>query len=95
MSESSQLAPLDAVGWLAQQPPEFRGWAAAVGRWRRYVRGQVLYVAGDPSDGLYGLADGAFDITFPWWPRSRSRSIARRSASGSAKARCWRTSRAP
>jgi CRP/FNR family transcriptional regulator, cyclic AMP receptor protein len=65
MSKSSELAPLDAVGWLAQQPPEFRDWAAAAGRWRRYQKGQVLYDAGDPSDGLYGLADGAFDITFP------------------------------
>jgi CRP-like cAMP-binding protein len=63
--KTSDLAPLDAVGWLAQQPPAFLDWAAAVGRWRYYRRGQVLYVAGDPSDGLYGLAEGAFDITFP------------------------------
>jgi CRP-like cAMP-binding protein len=61
----SDLAPLDSVGWLAQQPPAFRDWAAAIGRWHRYQRGQVLYLAGDPSDGLYGLAEGAFDITFP------------------------------
>lgn len=65
MPKASDLAPLDAVGWLAQQPPAFRDWAAAVGRWRRYQRGQVLYDAGDPSDGLYGLAEGAFDLTFP------------------------------
>ncbi len=65
MPKSFDLAPLDAVGWLAQQPPAFRGWAAATGRWRRYREGQVLYDAGDPSDGLYGLADGALDITFP------------------------------
>jgi CRP-like cAMP-binding protein len=64
MPKHSDLAPLDAVGWLAQQPPEFRDWAATVGRWRRYQRGEVLYLAGDLSDGLYGLADGAFDITF-------------------------------
>jgi CRP-like cAMP-binding protein len=63
--KTSELAPLDAVGWLAQQPPAFRNWAAAAGRWRRYQKGQVLYDAGDPSDGLYGLADGALDITFP------------------------------
>ena len=65
MPKSSDLAPLDGVGWLAQQPPAFRDWAAATGRWRRYREGQVLYDAGDPSDGLYGLADGSLDVTFP------------------------------
>ena len=65
MSKISALAPLDAVGWLAQQPPAFRDWAATVGNWRRYQRGRVLYDAGDPCDGLYGLAEGALDITFP------------------------------
>jgi CRP-like cAMP-binding protein len=65
LAKSSDLAPLDGVGWLAHQPPAFRGWAAATGRWRRYRAGQVLYDAGDPSDGLYGLADGSLDITFP------------------------------
>ena len=59
MSKISALAPLDAVGWLAQQPPAFRDWAATVGNWRRYQRGRVLYDAGDPCDGLYGLAEGA------------------------------------
>lgn len=65
MTKTHDLAPLDAVGWLAQQPPEFRDWAAALGRWRCYQIGQVLYDAGDPSDGLYGLAEGALDVTFP------------------------------
>jgi CRP/FNR family cyclic AMP-dependent transcriptional regulator len=63
--KTSELAPLDTVGWLAQQPPAFQNWAAAAGRWRRYQKGQILYDAGDPSDGLYGLAEGALDITFP------------------------------
>jgi CRP-like cAMP-binding protein len=65
LDKFSDLAPLDAVGWLAQQPSTFRDWAAAAGRWRRYQKGQVLYDAGDASDGLYGLAAGALDITFP------------------------------
>jgi CRP-like cAMP-binding protein len=64
VEQTSDLAPLDAAGWLAQQPSAFRDWAAAAGRWRHYYKGQVLYDAGDSSDGLYGLADGALDITF-------------------------------
>jgi CRP/FNR family cyclic AMP-dependent transcriptional regulator len=65
LPKTSDLAPLEGVGWLAQQSPAFRDWVAAAGRWRRYQKGQVLYDAGDSSDGLYGLAAGALDITFP------------------------------
>ncbi len=59
------LAPLDSVGWLSQQPEAFKAWAARVGRWRSYAAGQVLYQAGDPADGLYGLAQGSLELTFP------------------------------
>ena len=59
------IAPLDQVGWLAQQPFEFREWAASCGRWRDYSPGQFIYHAGDPADGLYGLAAGGIEITFP------------------------------
>lgn len=59
------LAPLDERGWLAAQPPDFRDWAARAGRWRRYRARQVLYDAGEPADGVYGLAEGALEITLP------------------------------
>ena len=59
------LAPLDQVGWLADQPVEFRRWASTVAHWQNYVAGQTIYFAGDPSDGLYGLATGAVELTFP------------------------------
>lgn len=53
------------MGWLAEQPQAFQDWAAEVGRWRRFSTGQFIYQAGDPSDGLYGLASGSLEITFP------------------------------
>lgn len=59
------LAPLDRVGWLAEQPQEFVDWAARCSRWRDYAAGQFVYHAGDPADGLYGLAAGGIEITFP------------------------------
>jgi CRP-like cAMP-binding protein len=59
------ISPLDRVGWLAEQPPEFRDWAARCGRWREYAAGQFVYHAGDPADGLYGLAAGGLELTFP------------------------------
>jgi CRP-like cAMP-binding protein len=59
------IAPLDRVGWLAEQPDDFRAAVAATARWRNYDAGQFLYCAGDPADGLYGLAEGALEVAFP------------------------------
>jgi CRP/FNR family transcriptional regulator, cyclic AMP receptor protein len=36
-----------------------------VGRWRDYDDGQFIYHAGDDSDGIYGLASGAINLSFP------------------------------
>lgn len=59
------LAPLDRVGWLAEQPEPFRTWLSQVAHWRDFSAGEFLYQAGDPSDGLYGLASGSLELTFP------------------------------
>lgn len=42
-----------------------RDWFGQVGRWIRLDPGQALYHAGDAANGLYGLASGALEITFP------------------------------
>ncbi len=62
---ASKLYPLDEIGWLAQQPQDFRDWAQQVGRWRIFKPGQFVYHAGDKSDGAYGLASGGLQVTFP------------------------------
>lgn len=59
------LEQLNEVGWLAEQPAEFREWAASVGRWKWFRAGRVVYQAGDESDGAYGLAEGGLQISFP------------------------------
>lgn len=59
------LATLDEAGWLSGETQEFRAWAAASGRWRRYAPGQVIYLAGDAPDGLYGLRHGTLEVSFP------------------------------
>jgi CRP-like cAMP-binding protein len=64
MRETS-LAPLTSRGWLATQPEAFRQWIADNGRWVHYSAGQLIYQAGDDPDGLYGLGEGALEITLP------------------------------
>ncbi len=63
--ETLSLDPLDRIGWLAEQPPAFRAWMAEVGRWRSFEPGQLLYDAGDSASGVFGLAEGSLDISFP------------------------------
>lgn len=38
---------------------------AQAGRWKSYDAGQFVYMAGDAADGLYGLAAGTLEVTFP------------------------------
>jgi CRP-like cAMP-binding protein len=64
-SSAIGLSPLDEVGWLSSEPESFRKWAAKVGVWRIFKPGQFIYLAGDESDGLYGLAEGSLELTFP------------------------------
>jgi len=64
-TKSLDIAPLDRVGWLAEQPHDFRAAVASTARWRSYDAGQFVYQAGDASDGLYGFAEGGLEITFP------------------------------
>jgi CRP/FNR family cyclic AMP-dependent transcriptional regulator len=60
-----ELAPLDEVGWLSEEPESFRRWVAEFGVWRNFRPGQFIYIAGAESDGLYGLAEGTIELTFP------------------------------
>lgn len=60
-----RLEPLNKIGWLSQQPAEFREWVETAGRWKRFTPGQFVYHAGDKSDGAYGLGEGGLQITFP------------------------------
>jgi CRP-like cAMP-binding protein len=59
------IAPLDQVGWLAQEAEALREWAAKVGHWRVFESGQLIYGYGEPSNGLYGLGSGSLELTFP------------------------------
>lgn len=58
------LDPLDRIGWLAGQPAEFRQWAAESGRWRQFAAGEIIYLPDDDPDGMYGLAEGALEVSF-------------------------------
>lgn len=59
------LGVLGEIGWLSEQPAPFRAEIAAVGAWRTYPAGAVLFQPGDPGDAFYGVADGAVELRMP------------------------------
>jgi CRP-like cAMP-binding protein len=64
-ADKAQLGKLAEVGWLSRQPAAFQAAIAGLGRWREFEPGEVIFVAGDEPDGMYGLAQGVLEISFP------------------------------
>lgn len=62
---STDLAPLDRIGWLAAQPEALREWMRRSGRWRHFDKGQPLYQVGEEPEAMYGLGSGALEVLIP------------------------------
>jgi CRP-like cAMP-binding protein len=64
-ADIQRLGILGQVGWLARQPLEFQAAVARLGRWREYKPREIIYLAGSEPDGMYGLAAGTLELSFP------------------------------
>lgn len=64
-ADTERLGILGRVGWLSRQSPDFQAAVARLGRWREFRPREIMYLAGGESDGLYGLAEGTLEISFP------------------------------
>ncbi|MEL7013180.1 MAG: Crp/Fnr family transcriptional regulator [Pseudomonadota bacterium] len=65
ISGKKHLGSLATIGWLSEQPEDFKAWVCEVGQLRQYQAGQYVYHANDVAEGVYGLRTGAFEIEFP------------------------------
>jgi CRP-like cAMP-binding protein len=61
----SALRVLAAHGWFAQRSEATRARLAAIAKLRRYAKDELLYLAGDLPNGVYGLVSGALKFSFP------------------------------
>jgi CRP-like cAMP-binding protein len=52
-------------GWLSGQTVEFHQWILASAHWKRFGPAGVVFLEGDEPDGLYGLAEGAIELSVP------------------------------
>lgn len=62
MNWPTQLSPLATQGWLADTPESFRAAVLSRSVVKTFARNDVVYRAGDPPGGLYGLIDGAVGV---------------------------------
>ncbi|WP_138471605.1 Crp/Fnr family transcriptional regulator [Poseidonocella sp. HB161398] len=62
---ASALDQVSLQGWFADCPEETRALLAPLARLQRFSPGNVVYLQGDPADGLYGLVSGGPDISVP------------------------------
>ncbi len=60
-----RLRNLAEVGWLSQQPADFRERIARLGKWLTLSKGQLLYDVGDDADAIFGLDQGLLDVALP------------------------------
>lgn len=69
MIQSNEKKALTKVlcraGWLSDQQGEFQDWIMGSAVWRHFEPKSVVFLAGDEPDGLYGLAEGAVDLSVP------------------------------
>jgi CRP-like cAMP-binding protein len=66
-------AALDLVsrrGWLTQPPRAFRNALLARVHLQRFTEGEIVYEAGDPPGGVYGVVSGAVRISVVPWEHS-------------------------
>lgn len=63
--DRNPLQKLGRIGWLSEQPVEFRDRVAGAGRWTSFARGQMLYSHGDEATAIFGLGDGLLDVSIP------------------------------
>jgi CRP-like cAMP-binding protein len=65
ISPEAALSILSTKGWFAERPEPVRALLGRIARVRRFGAGEPLYLHGDTANGIFGLADGALDVTIP------------------------------
>ncbi|MDS9469624.1 Crp/Fnr family transcriptional regulator [Paracoccus sp. MBLB3053] len=56
---------LSRSGWFGQRSTECRALIASIARLKVFETGATLYAVGDEPNGIFGLVDGALDISVP------------------------------
>jgi CRP/FNR family transcriptional regulator, cyclic AMP receptor protein len=65
MNLGRALEVLSAQGWFSQRSAETRARLGAIAKLRSFAKGDLVYLAGDPPNGVFGLISGSLNISIP------------------------------
>ncbi len=55
---------LAAQGWFSQRSEETRARLSAIAKLRNFAKDELVYLAGDPPNGVFGLVAGSLNVRF-------------------------------
>jgi CRP-like cAMP-binding protein len=61
----SALRTLAADGWLSQRSANTRARLSEIARLCTFGKDELIYLAGDPPNGVFGLVSGSLNISYP------------------------------
>src|SRR5262245_24973896 len=59
------LGVLAKQGWFSQRSLQTRARLSAIAKLRTFARDELVYLAGDPPNGVFGLVTGSLNISYP------------------------------
>jgi CRP-like cAMP-binding protein len=62
---ASALRVLAKQGWYAQRSPQTRARLGVIAKLRNFDRDELVYMAGDAPNGVFGLVSGSLNISYP------------------------------
>jgi CRP-like cAMP-binding protein len=62
---ASALDVLAANGWFSQRSKAARAHLGAIAKLRNFAKDEMVYLAGDAPNGVFGLVSGSLNISFP------------------------------
>ena len=62
---ASALKTLTAQGWFSQRSEAIRARLGAIAKLREFAKDELIYLAGDAPNGVFGLVSGSVNISFP------------------------------
>jgi CRP-like cAMP-binding protein len=62
---ASALRLLAKQGWFSQRSPQARARLSAIAKLRNFAKDELVYMVGDPPNGVFGLVSGSLNISYP------------------------------
>ena len=62
---ASAIDVLAAQGWFSQRSKATRARLSAIAKLRNFAKHELIYLAGDAPNGVFGLVSGSLNVSFP------------------------------